>query len=166
MTDNKSLVESLDKHLSNVSEAYDDNLEGFKKWLNQVGSRFGSKTFLKLVLAVIEPSLTHKYPGFTNPRFNDLKPLLIADIKDTVATMVKGGMSKEEAIASLLDPNAYDEEVGNYADTTFTEPVFDMVDRIPDGLIFKKFAFNSEDMRDYLDYEIKRNYKSLIQAVK
>ena len=79
--------------------------------------------------------------------------------------MEEEGMDRQEAIEYLLNPTKYDSEIGNYADTSFA----DMLDDGHDGktnkaskIIVKFF----DDIVDYLEREIKKNYRALIQAVK
>ena len=159
-----NLTERLDKHLQSIREEANYSSTEFFKELKDYNYR-DDKDFAKLVYELLKPSVDSQGGKFIAPNFNSIKPLIIKDIKYNIDVMEEEGMDRQEAIRYLLDPTKYDPEIGNYADTSFAE----MLDDGHDGKINKaskiivKFF---DDIIDYLEREIKKNYKALIQAVK
>ena len=158
--ENQSIIEGLDKHLSKVNEVGED-VTAIEKLIYKYAN---GKSFGKLVWALIRPTIASQGGRFIAPSFNDIKQPLIGDIKDTVALMQKeSDMSKQECINYLLDPNEYDDEIGNYADTSFAEALPDLYDG-HSGL--NVIMDHEDDMINFLNREIKKNYKMLISAVR
>ena len=160
MKDNKTLIESLNKHLSKVDEVGENSPVELEKLIMK---KANGNAFGKLVWAMIKPTVVAQSGKYVKPNFNEIKPLIVKDLKDSIAIMTKeDDMTKEEAIGYLLDPAQYDDEIGNYADCTFADGLIDIIDA-PGGAIVGKFE---DEMVDFLDKEIKKNYKQFIQAVK
>lgn len=152
---NKNLIESLDKHISKVNEVGED-VTAIEK---DIYKKAKDNLLGKLIWALIKPTVVSQGGKFIAPNFNSIKPLLVSDIKNAVLIMQKEfNMPKEEAIGCLLDPSKYDDEVGNYADTTFAEPASEVNVQV--------VSKHLDDMINYLDREIKKNSHALITAVK
>lgn len=149
-----TLNEKLDKHLKAIKE--DANLE------QNIYKKAETRTLGKLVWALLRPTLTSNSSKFIAPSFNDIKAALIADIKDSVKDMQKEwDEPKETIVGYLLDPSKYDDEIGNYADTTFAEPVSDLLNTAE----LKSISHFENDLVNYLNKEIQRNYRQLIISV-
>ena len=153
-----NLEERLDKHIQSIKEV--SELNGPE--IEQAISRYPFKSFANLVIALLRPTIEASSGKFIAPNFNAIKPLLILDIKQTVRAMTEDGMSKEEAKGYLLDPAEYDEEIGNYADTTFAEAYDDLCDGNRPLIRIHHFL---DDLVNYLNKEIKKNYKNLIGVI-
>lgn len=154
MNNNKNLTERLEQHLQNIKEFADPVVSE----IEQAISKYAHKSFGNLTIALIRPTLQNGLKKFVAPNFNSIKPLLILDLRSTVRNMVEEGMSKEEAKDLLLDPAKYDDEVGNYADTSFAELYDDLCDGNRPLIKIHRFL---DDLVDYLDKEIRKNYKAL-----
>ncbi|MBQ3423229.1 MAG: hypothetical protein IJH34_16585 [Romboutsia sp.] len=76
--------------------------------------------------------------------------------------MTEEVMDKEEAKDYLLNPAKYDDEVGNYADTSFAEAYDDLCNSNKSLTRIHHFL---DDLVDYLNKEIRKNYKNLIGVI-
>lgn len=149
-----NLTERLDKHLKSIKEVSELNAQEIEKAIN----KYGHKEFGKLVLALLKPTLQAQTGKFIKPNFNQIKPFLIPDIKTNINIMVDDNeMNREEAKEYLVNPTKYDEEIGNYADTSFAELYDDLCDGNRPLISIHHFI---DDLVDYLNSEIKKNYKS------
>ena len=150
----ESLEERLDKHIQSIKEV--SELNGPE--IEQAISKYPFKSFANLVIALLKPTIKAGSGKFIAPNFNAIKPLLILDIRQTVKVMTEEGMNKEEAKDYLLNPAKYDDEVGNYADTSFAEAYNDLCNSNKSLTRIHHFL---DDLVDYLNREIKKNYKAL-----
>ena len=158
--ENKSIIEGLDKHLSKVNEVGEDPASVEKLILKRANGPVG-----KLIWEIIKPTILSQGGKFIAPNFNAIKPLLIADIKSEIKIMQKEGWneSPEEIAKALLDPAAYDEEIGDYVDTCFFGYYEDLYDGKSDLNVLMR---HENAVMDYLKKEVKKNYKMLLAAVR
>lgn len=156
-----NLTERLDKHLKSIKEISELNGPEIEKALYKYAD---TKNLGKLIWSLIRPTVQAGGGRFITPNFNDIKQPLLADIKDTVALMIKDtpDWDRNEVKEFLIVPDKYDEEMGNYADTSFGDGIEDFLKKHREFANISKY---SQDMIDYLDREIKRNYKSFYNQI-
>ena len=157
---NKQLRVRLSKQLSRIVEEEID-LRELEKSIKKHSS---NSNLAKLIFELIKPTAQSNSNKFIRPSFNIIKPLLVRDIKDQIKIMQREGWdeSSEEIALSILDPSRYDEEIGDYADTTFRGYYSDLYDREPDLSILLQYEGN---VIEYLKQEIKNSYKNLVTQV-
>lgn len=157
---NKQLRVRLSKQLLRIVEEEID-LRELEKSIKKHSS---NSNLAKLIFELIKPTAQAHSNKFIRPSFNIIKPLLVRDIKDQIKVMQRGGWdeSPEEIALSILDPSRYDEEIGDYADTTFQGYYSDIYDREPDLSILLQYEGN---VIEYLKQEIKNSYKNLVTQV-
>lgn len=165
MTENQTLTERLDNQLSKISEA---GKEVTSKDIERLVYKYSQPPTDKLIWALIKKSVEKDSDKFIPPSFNEIKPLLIKDIKHWVKVIMSPDYSdlppeeRDGVIRDLLDPNDR-LEYENYANTTFGEDKF--WDKIWTDSNLEKVRKYEEDVINFLDREIAKNYRSLIPQI-
>lgn len=137
-------------------------LEQLNKSINSILTPVeGIANFQNLLFELFKPTIEQQSETYINPDFQTILPYLINDIYTTTKLMEdQSGIDPLQSLNILVDPDCYDEEIGNYVDTTLSE-------FIDFGWEDKPIEIDSymEDMPKFLQENIDNHKDMIIQEV-